>query len=284
MKNENKKIHPHQASQHRESISRALRDGGGAWISGEALAREHGVSRAAVSAHIASLRSEGWVVESATRKGYRLHGMDPLPEAREVKPHLETKNLGRTRWDIRRVTDSTNLNAAALAAGGEPEGLVVVTGRQTQGRGRRGHSWASLPGALMFSVLFRPGVPEARLESGVACDWSTALTLCALDSVCATLGKDGIVLTRKAPNDLLLNGRKVCGVLAEAAMRGSEIEWVVLGVGCNVNAQRGDMPHALRTGATSLFIETNRVFSRSTLLGSMLNELELRYRAAAGNR
>jgi BirA family biotin operon repressor/biotin-[acetyl-CoA-carboxylase] ligase len=144
---------------------------------------------------------------------------------------------------------------------GDPDGAVVATDHQTAGRGRLGRVWEDEPGtSLLFSVLLRPPVPPGRLPE---------LSVVAAHAVADAIAPDATV---KEPNDVLLGGRKVAGVLGEA----SEGR-VVLGIGVNANQRPGELPPRTRLPATSLLIETGRRVGRAELLAAILQALERRY-------
>lgn len=151
---------------------------------------------------------------------------------------------------------------------GDPPGAVVVAGHQTAGRGRLGRVWEDEPGtSLLFSVVLRPPVPPARLPE---------LSVVAAHAVADAIGPAAAV---KEPNDVLLGGRKVAGVLGEA----SEGR-VVLGIGVNVNQRPGQLAPGTRLPATSLLIETGRPVERAELLAAILEALERRYDAWVSRR
>jgi len=175
---------------------------------------------------------------------------------------LQSRLTGRRigcRLHYEETVDSTNRVAMELAQGGAPEGTVVLADRQTAGRGRLQRSWQSPPGCnLYLSVILRPAIPphdaaQITLLAGVA-------VAEAISAVCPE--RVGI----KWPNDLLIGGRKVCGILTEAKMAMGRIDSVIVGVGLNVNIDSADFDPAHRETATSLREETGRDHSREDLL------------------
>jgi BirA family biotin operon repressor/biotin-[acetyl-CoA-carboxylase] ligase len=164
-------------------------------------------------------------------------------------------------------TFSTNDRAKQLARGGAPHGTVVVAGEQTDGRGQRARRWVSPPGGLWASVLLRPhGVAAAR--AGL------------LNITAATAGAEaaaavsGVVVTVRWPNDLLVSGRKIGGVLVETHIASERIFWAVIGVGINANVAIEALPPRLRTGATTLLRERGREISLEALLSELCARLE----------
>ncbi len=178
--------------------------------------------------------------------------------------------LVKPSFNIVRVdeTDSTNRMARALAESGACDGTVVVARRQTAGRGRMGRSWlASGDFGLWFSAVLRPQF-EANLGGllGIGAAVAVARAVDKLTGVCADL---------KWPNDVLIGGRKVCGVLAEASTVGGRLEWAVVGVGINLFPPEGGFPAELALIATSLseHLGTEAVIDRERMLGAVLDEL-----------
>jgi BirA family biotin operon repressor/biotin-[acetyl-CoA-carboxylase] ligase len=204
----------------REKVLAALVSAGGARVSGQALAQELGCSRAAIHRHVETLRRAGIGIDGV-HEGYRLSPMsDPIAPSL-VQAALDPPIAGPVRWTT--TTGSTNDDAVAAARSGAPEGLVIGTDFQEAGRGRRGRPWITLPGdALLFSILLRPRVPAA--DAGV-------LPIVAAVAVADAVGDSARIVW---PNDILVDERKVCGVLCEMAADESGTAWVVVGVGANV--------------------------------------------------
>ncbi|MBI3944556.1 MAG: biotin--[acetyl-CoA-carboxylase] ligase [Armatimonadetes bacterium] len=168
--------------------------------------------------------------------------MEDTLNAEAIRRGLGTDWLGR-RIEVKAQTGSTNDDGVALARAGKPAGTVVVADHQTAGRGRRGRSWLAPPGtALLLSVVLRPDLPaRAAGRLGLAA---------ALSAADAIRGACGLAPVVKYPNDVLLEGRKVCGVLTEAHLSGGRVAWAVIGIGINV--RRESVPPELAAHATSL--------------------------------
>lgn len=237
----------------------------GGWVSGEELSRVFGITRAAIAKHISRLRGLGNVIEAAPRRGYRLLVRNDGDDLAVPPPLPGCLVMGRGRWLFTEETTSTSNEAARLAMEGDPEGSLAIAERQSMGRGRKGKDWHSLPRSLQFSVVLRPSEP---LGQELVCRMGAVCVAEALESAA------GVSVRLKAPNDVLLNGRKLCGVLVEAGYRADERDWIVLGIGCNVNAVLDDIPAQLRGKITSLFLETGRETSRRLLLSAILARLE----------
>lgn len=254
-----------QKTDMRMRIHRVLLHAGG-WVSGEDLAARFGVSRAAVGKHVARLRREGNLIQSSTKKGFWLRIPAERIDPELVRPHLATRRLGRERWVCLEETASTNTEALALALSGAGGGAVVTAERQSAGKGRKGHGWLSLPRSLQFSLLF-PSVPpeenpDLLVEKAQRALVRAVKTVCPLNPV------------PKPPNDVLVEGRKLAGILVESGLRAGEVDWVVLGVGCNVNALPEEFPAAIAGKTTSVLAACGAAASRNRLLAEFLNALE----------
>jgi BirA family transcriptional regulator, biotin operon repressor / biotin---[acetyl-CoA-carboxylase] ligase len=176
--------------------------------------------------------------------------------------------FGRARHALGEVV-STQQEMARLAAAGAEEGTVVTAEHQTRGRGRRGRVWADVPGeSLLVSILLRPAVPMSRAPQ---------LTLVAAVAVVEAFeASAGVAPGIRWPNDVLVGGRKICGILAEAvAGADGRLQHVILGIGANVN--QAEFPDDLRAIATSLRVEAGRVVAREAVLDAILESLDRRY-------
>lgn len=186
-----------------------------------------------------------------------------------LEPLLRTRRFGQVRRGFDAV-GSTNTEALAWAAGGAPDGSLVLTEHQTAGRGRLGRTWHDAPGLnLLFSLVLRPPLPPDRL--GLIPLTASLAVAEIVEAVAAPLS-----VAIKWPNDVLLDGRKCCGMLLEAAL-GAGRPTVVLGIGLNVN--QIDFPPDVEAHATSLRLATGRLIPRAPLLADMLHRLEQRYDA-----
>ena len=247
-----------------------LKQAGGNWVSGEGLSSEMAMTRSAVWKHIRRMRREGYDIESSPRKGYRLRGVPEGLNPLEIRSGLGTRIFGRGIIDYAAERDSTNNRAKELAAGGAAEGTVVLAEKQTGGRGRRGRSWFSPAGGGIYaSLILKPLIPssEAPKITLVA-----AVALCeALRAVCPGAYRV------KWPNDVLVGGRKLAGILTELSTEPDAVDYVVVGLGLNVNIRPGDFPGDLRGKATSLMMETGEPHSRAAVLRTLLEHFERLY-------
>jgi BirA family biotin operon repressor/biotin-[acetyl-CoA-carboxylase] ligase len=236
-------------------------------LSGEELARRLGCSRAAVWKRIARLRRQGWRIEARRARGYVLRAAPDRLGPAELAPHF------RGAW--RRVhwlpsVDSTQGVARDLARAGAPEGTVVIAEQQTAGRGRLGRSWHSPKGLNLYcSIVLRPplppaAVPQVALVVGVG-------VAAAIEA--ETSRRPGI----KWPNDVLLGGRKVAGILVEMESEMERVHHVIAGIGVNLNTPRSAFPRELRDKASSLLAATGVRVDRAAFTGRLLAAVEARY-------
>jgi BirA family biotin operon repressor/biotin-[acetyl-CoA-carboxylase] ligase len=248
----------------------ALRETPGRFVSGEELAGRLGLSRTAVWKQIRRLRQEGYGIEARARAGYRLvHAPDRLyPE--ELEPYLKGLRLAGRVLHFDRVGSTMDV-ARKLAETGAEEGTLVIAETQEAGRGRLGRAWASAHGlGLWFSLVLRPRLLPAQVAK------TTLLAAVAMAE--AVQQVTGLGPGIKWPNDLYLGGRKVCGILTELKGQADAVEYLVLGVGVNVNQREEDFPPELRRQATSLLLVGGGRVERTALLASFLREFEARYR------
>lgn len=250
----------------RDQLVIHLKGAKGQWVSGEALSRKLDITRAAVWKHICRLREEGYVIDSYPRKGYFLRAAADSLLPGEIRHGLRTRCLG-CRIEYRHEVDSTNRIAKELAMGGEPEGTLIVADSQTGGRGRKGRAWFSPPGGgLYLSLILRPSLhpveaPKMTLLAGVA-----------LAETLLPFIPTGVSI--RWPNDIYSRGKKIAGILMEVATEIDTIDYMVLGVGLNVNIPREDFPAELRRRATSFVSETGVPGRRVELLTDFLSRLE----------
>jgi BirA family biotin operon repressor/biotin-[acetyl-CoA-carboxylase] ligase len=241
----------------------------GEYISGEEISDLLQVSRTAVWKHMQSLKEAGYKISSSSGKGYCLLERPDLLTPLEIKTGLETEFLGHNLFCYSTL-DSTNEVAKREALTGAPEGTVIVAEQQEQGKGRLKRSWFSPPElGLWFSVILRPKIKPAQ---------ASQLTFVSAVAVCKALrAVTGLPVMIKWPNDLLYKGKKLCGILTELSAEIEEINYLVVGIGLNVNQQEKDFPSELRETATSLALATKRSWQRVELLRQILGEYEKQY-------
>ena len=256
----------------RASVLKMLREDSGGYLSGEELSRRLAVSRTAIWKHIRSLKHEGYEIEAHPRLGYRLCSAPDFLLPEEIRSKLTTRILGR---EIRYLaaTGSTNIEARRLAADGCPEGQIVVAEEQTGGRGRLSRGWFSPRGkGIWLSVVLRPAFSPQEAPK------CTLMAAVALQT--AIRRSTGLVCGIKWPNDILYGGKKVVGILTEMTAEIDAINFVIIGMGINVNIDAGEFPPEIRDTATSLALIAGHPFSRRELITAVLEELETVYQAA----
>lgn len=239
------------------------------YISGQHFSRELGVSRTAVWKHISALRNDGYRIEAVPSRGYRLISSPDTIDPHEVRAQLDGARVGR-RLEYFKTTVSTNADAFRLSEGGAVEGTVVLADSQSGGKGRRGRVWASPAGVNLYcSVVLRPAImpheaPQLTFLSAVAAARAIEQTTRLVPEI-------------KWPNDLLVSGKKVAGLLNEMSAETDGINFVILGIGVNLNMTADQFPDGLRQPATSLLLESGVQVDRSRFAGTMLRELDRLY-------
>ena len=251
-------------------ILKSLRSAGTDAVSGAELSNKLGVSRAAIWARIEELRALGYDIEAGPHLGYRLVSAPDVLHADDLLSLLgKTRIIGR---DIRvfQETTSTNDVIEKLARDGVKEGVVIFAESQTRGRGRLGRKWLSpAKKGLWFSVLLRPSLRPDEI---------TQITV-----VSATALRRAIHLQTqlspqiKWPNDILVSGRKTAGILTELNAEVDRVNYVILGIGVDVNLSAADFPADLKKTATSLRTELGKPLSRADLAVAILRELDEDY-------
>lgn len=260
----------------REKLLAALRENQGTFVSGAILTEKLGVSRAAVSKHVASLKQSGYAIFASTGKGYMFRDTPDLLLPDEIRHGLETIVFGKKTIDYHDLISSTNDRAKDLAAEGAPEGTIVVAEHQSKGRGRKGRTWFSAPGdGICLSMILRPSMNPAEASR------ITLMTAVALAETFTSL--TGLSVKIKWPNDILVRGKKLSGILTEMSMEMDRVDYVVVGVGVNVNSPPDHFSTEVRDIASSLFIETGLPVSRIDLIRRFLERFEACYELVIGN-
>jgi len=236
-------------------------------VPGPKIASEIGVTRSTVWVYIEKLRALGVEIKGHPSSGYELQKLPDILAPSLIRPELGDIQIGHRIVHYFR-TDSTNNAALALAAKGAPHGTVVLAEEQTAGRGRFGRNWFSEKSSGIYaSIVLRPALTPA------AAPMITLMAAVASHQAVSTT--TGLPADIRWPNDLLVNGKKVCGILTEMNAEVDRLHAVVVGIGINVNHH--EMPEELREIATSLRIEGRKTYSRSHLLVVLLKELERKY-------
>lgn len=259
----------------KEKILSMLRRTDG-YLSGQELCERLQVSRTAVWKVIGQLKEEGYEIEAVKNRGYRiLSSPDVMTEA-EIKSRLRTNVMGQS-CVCYSETDSTNTQAKRLAEEGRPHGTLVCAERQTGGKGRRGKSWSSPPGeSIYMSILLRPDISPVHASMLTLVMGLAAAQACN-DVLRDTCGEKAPVVRIKWPNDLILDGRKIAGILTELSTEVDYINHIVVGIGINVNTEH--FPEEIAQVATSLYRETGRKFSRAEVVARCMERFETCYHA-----
>ena len=235
------------------------------WISGEDIAKELHISRTAVWKHIQQLRKKGYEITAKTHLGYHL---DKLPESlttEEIRDQLHTSLIGHKLYHFESMS-STNDYAKKIAKKDESEGTIIFADEQTGARGRKQRPWSSPKGGLWFSVILRPPIPPPE---------AMKVTMCAACALAKTLDKQmAVTPSIKWPNDILINDKKVCGILTELSAEIDTINYLIIGIGLNVN---NNLPKELERVGTSLKKETKKTVKNLPLLVEILESLDRFY-------
>ena len=240
------------------------------FVSGELICKNFGVSRTAVWKHVQTLRTEGYEIMSRPRAGYRLASVPDRLYPQEILSGLKTEFMGRRIYYFAQVP-STNAVARELVPAGAPDGALAVAEEQTGGRGRLGRGWFSPPGkGVWCSLILYPPVNPAAAPP------LTMLTAVAVARAVRRVA--GLTPGIKWPNDLLLGGKKFCGILTEMSAEMERINYIIIGAGINVNLNQEDFPGEIANVATSLKAYAGRTVSRVELLQAYLQEMEVLYR------
>lgn len=239
------------------------------YVSGACLSRRLGLSRNAVWKRVQVLRSMGYGIDARPHRGYILTEKPDLLMPLEIRRHVKTCRIATEVHSFKEVP-STNELAYEMALKGAPEGVVVVAETQTQGRGRMRRRWLSPPGLIIYlSLILRP-----KLTPHLA----PLLTYVGAVSTAEALDKGfALEVSLKWPNDVLMRGRKLAGLLNEVKAETDRVDFIVLGFGINVNMEEADFPEDLRHKATSVRIELGRKVSRVEMARCLLESIEAWY-------
>lgn len=253
----------------KEAILRLLKERRPEYVSGEEICKNLDVTRTAVWKHIQALREDGYEIEARPRAGYLLTGVPDRLFPEEVLDGLSTRFIGRKVFYCDSIS-STNDLAKELAREGAGEGSLVVAEEQTGGKGRLGRGWYSPRyKGIWFSLILYPPVNPSEASQ------ITMLAAVALAS--AIRDVTGVAAGIKWPNDLLVGGKKVCGILTELSAEMDRIDHLVVGAGINANLDVEDFPEEVRSTATSLKADAGRAVSRVRLLQASLAGFEKWY-------
>lgn len=237
------------------------------YISGQEICNQLGVSRTAIWKVINQLKEEGYTIEAISKKGYHIIDCPDVITEQEIQSIVDTQYIGRKVKYYEEV-DSTNTQAKRLAEEADTDGLLVITEVQTAGKGRRGKAWESPKGSgIWMSLILKPELEPIH---------ASGLTLVAALAVANAIRKitklDAYI---KWPNDIVINGKKVCGILTEMSSEMDYINHIVIGIGINVNTEH--FHESIKDIATSLYLEYKNKVKRSVLVCEILKQFELYY-------
>lgn len=251
----------------KEEILRLLRSADG-YISGQELCNRFGVSRTAVWKAINQLKEAGYEIEAQQNKGYRLMA------APDLMTEAEIKSLMHTEWVAKEVLyfdtiDSTNTKAQELAEKGYPSGTLVVADKQESGKGRRGRSWVSPSGTGIFMTL----MIKPDINPNNASMLTLVAALAVAKAITSVTGEEAMI---KWPNDIVVNSKKVCGILTEMNVQFDYINHIVVGIGINVHNE--SFPEEISQMASSLMIEAGgKRFHRAQIIAETMSYFEQYY-------
>lgn len=229
-----------------EKILNILKNNTDSYVSGEELCKLADISRAAIWKHIEKLRSDGYEIEASPHHGYKLASIPDSLIPDEIRWKLKTRIFGKTVISYKKI-DSTNTAAYALAEKGMKEGAVIIAEEQAKGKGRQGRQWVSpSKKGIYLSCILRPDIAPNDI-----CRITLLTAVAVTRSIRQLTGLSAMI---KWPNDILVNNRKVCGILTEMKAEQDMVDFLIIGIGVNVNTSLGSLPK----GASSLKEEMRR--------------------------
>ncbi|MEK3994746.1 biotin--[acetyl-CoA-carboxylase] ligase [Psychrobacillus sp. FSL K6-2365] len=250
----------------KEKILSQLINAKGEPVSGQKLADELHISRTMIWKHLKSIEEDGYVIEAIKKKGYVLQSIPDLVTPEQIIPNLNTKQLGRT-IDYYTTCESTQIIAADKAREAAPHGTVVIAEEQTDGRGRLDRSWNSTANkGIWMSVIIRPAISP---------QFAAQFTLVSAVAITQAIQEvTNLTPEIKWPNDILINGKKVTGILTELQADMDIVHSIIIGIGVNVNQELSAFEESIQKTATSLKIENGEEIDRSLLVAKILYYLE----------
>ncbi len=248
-------------------ILKVLKQNNQGFVSGEDISEKFNVSRSAIWKHINTLKEEGYIIESVPRRGYKLISTPDILTLEEIEDNLTTDFVGRNIYYFNSL-NSTNIKAKEIALK-ETEGTLVIAEEQTKGKGRLGRNWTSPMGkGIWMSMILKPKVDPTEVAK------ITLIGAAAVHQGLADINIDSLI---KWPNDIIIQDKKVCGILTEMSCELNRINYCIMGIGINVNLEGEDFPRELQNKAISLKVLTGNKINRKLLLANILNHFEKLY-------
>lgn len=252
----------------RNEILKLLKKNNEDFLSGQYISDNLGVTRSAIWKHMKLLKEEGYEIEAVSNKGYRLVSSPDLLTLEEIEPYLTSSVIGRKIIHFDTI-GSTNIEAKKNSDEEDAHGTVVISEEQVSGRGRLGRQWVSPKyKGIWMSIILKPDLSPMD---------AVKLTQIAAAAVALASAELGIKALVKWPNDIVVNHKKVCGILTEMNAELTKIHYVIVGIGINVNIDDQDFPEDIKSIATSLKIESKNEVNRQKLTGKILSQFEILY-------
>jgi len=237
------------------------------YVSGQQLCEHFHVSRTAIWKIIHQLEEEGYQIEAVKKRGYRIRTSPDVITEKEVKSRLHSNWMGKNCIYLD-IVDSTNNYAKKIAEEGAEEGTLILAEEQTNGKGRRGKTWTSARGEqISMTLLLRPSVKPIHTSR-----MTLLMAMAVVKGINKVTGLEGGI---KWPNDIVINKKKVCGILTELNTEFQYIHYVIIGAGINVNQRY--FPEDIRNMASSLYLELGTKVSRAKLIAVIVEEFEKYY-------
>jgi len=252
----------------KEEILSILKANPGTYTSGQDLSNKLGVSRTSIWKYINLLKEEGYIIDSISKKGYRIISTPDLLTSDEISEFIKTKYIGKKIMHFDSV-GSTNNVAKDLASKGASHGTTIISEEQTSGKGRLGRQWlAPRYKGIWMSIILKPEIEPVNVPK---------ITHISAAAVLLALKEFKIETFVKWPNDIILNNKKICGILTEMSGEINRIAYVVVGIGINANLESSDIPKDISEKASSIYMETAKIINRKKLAASVLNNFEMLY-------
>lgn len=253
----------------KEEILMLLKENTNGFISGQEISEKFGVSRTAIWKYINQLKKDGYEIESVSKKGYKLLACPDLLTYEEIQKELNTEFVGRNIIHFESI-DSTNAKAKDLALSPNEDGVIVIAEKQTMGKGRLGRNFISPKGkGIWMSIILKPDINPLKVSL------VTQIAAAAINNAFKEMAISTFI---KWPNDILLNNKKICGILTEMNAELTKVNFIIIGIGINVNLDEDDFTEELKETATSIKIETGRKLDRKEIVARILNNFEPLYR------